>query len=244
MRTRFKRGNTQENNSMALLPGELSVDIQKKAVRVHDGITPGGFEVVGVRAFTPAAELLAGDDQLGWYGELSSAQFITASALAAEVGLSAGTVINDEATWLKFAHLGKTLFIPKQPLIGILSWQELADLALVYGDTEITIAGQRYKVRLMTGGDADPAAASGGEWNALFYPISADARVNTLQWASYTLAELNDSETARYTWCQEVSTSSTTHRVQRGGGDITIRYANTYTANGSSFWRPVLELIP
>jgi hypothetical protein len=43
MRTRFKRGNTQENNSLVLLAGELSIDIEKKALRIHDGITPGGL---------------------------------------------------------------------------------------------------------------------------------------------------------------------------------------------------------
>jgi len=47
MRTRFLRGSTAENNGLTLPSGELSIDVEKKAVRLHDGVTQGGFEMVG-----------------------------------------------------------------------------------------------------------------------------------------------------------------------------------------------------
>ena len=42
----FRRGTTAQNNSFTGATGELSVDTDLKVVRVHDGSTAGGFELV------------------------------------------------------------------------------------------------------------------------------------------------------------------------------------------------------
>ena len=40
----FRRGTTAQNNSFTGAAGEISIDTDKDALRVHDGTTQGGFE--------------------------------------------------------------------------------------------------------------------------------------------------------------------------------------------------------
>ena len=40
----FRRGTTAQNNSFTGAVGELSIDTDKDALRIHDGTTSGGFE--------------------------------------------------------------------------------------------------------------------------------------------------------------------------------------------------------
>ena len=46
----FRRGNTTQNNSFTGAAGEISVDTTTKTLRVHDGSTAGGEQVVGLTA--------------------------------------------------------------------------------------------------------------------------------------------------------------------------------------------------
>lgn len=53
MRIKFPYGTSAENDGLLLPAGELAVDLERKALRLHDGATPGGFELVGERAYYP-----------------------------------------------------------------------------------------------------------------------------------------------------------------------------------------------
>ena len=46
----LRRGSTSQNNSFTGAVGEVSVDTDKDTLRVHDGSTAGGFEVVTTTA--------------------------------------------------------------------------------------------------------------------------------------------------------------------------------------------------
>jgi len=46
----FRRGTTSQNNSFTGALGEISVDTDKDTIRVHDGSTAGGFEIVQTTA--------------------------------------------------------------------------------------------------------------------------------------------------------------------------------------------------
>ncbi len=166
MRTRFLRGTTEENNGLILPEGELSIDEEMKAVRLHDGSTPGGFEIIGTQAVMPGETLIAGDATHGFYGQISSANFIDGETLAAAVGLSYGTAINTTTNWLKFSINNKVLYIPQKPIRADVSWIRMYIAGAVYGtgdvgpgyvrsdiiqDARVTIAGQDYIVRLIKG---------------------------------------------------------------------------------------------
>jgi len=74
MRTRFLRGDTTQNNGLTLPAGEIAIDTEKHAVRLHDGATPGGFEIIGQKAYEGPT---SGDLNAGFYGELGPNDFLT-----------------------------------------------------------------------------------------------------------------------------------------------------------------------
>lgn len=43
-------GTTAENNALTLPEGFISIDSERKAIRIHDGVTQGGFEALGRKA--------------------------------------------------------------------------------------------------------------------------------------------------------------------------------------------------
>lgn len=45
IRIQFLRGNTQDSDAYQGREGELTVDTQKKELRLHDGSTPGGKSI-------------------------------------------------------------------------------------------------------------------------------------------------------------------------------------------------------
>ena len=132
----------------------------------------------------------------GYYGEVSAADLVTGAALASAIGLSAGAAMAD-AGWLKF-YVGPNadcnrglcayvLFVAKMPLRRAVSWNNINAVRPVDGSgAAITIGDDSYKVRLLTGADANPSTHTSGattcatnpgatsEWNDLFYRIHAD----------------------------------------------------------------------
>lgn len=191
--------------------------------------------------------LIAGDDQLGWYGEVTTAQLISGTSLATVLNLTAGVAFNNTSPWLKFAYKGKVLFIAKQNLRHTASWDNLSSVNAVTGNRIVTIGGVNYKVRLMQGSDGAGEQAPGREWDALMYRVSATSPLAAgSKWATYTDAELNvTSGTGYIGWCQEERASAPAQKVTRGNGGITAIAAYSGDRTEAIFgWRPVLELVP
>lgn len=254
MRTRFLRGTTAENNSLMLPKGELSVDLEKKAVRLHDGSTLGGWEMVGspIEFSSPGpTELIAGNATAGFYGEVNNAELIDGETLAFELGISEGTPLYTTAPWLKFSHNGKILFVAKKSFREGISWTGIHSAGAVFGSASITVKQQTFKVRLLTGAASDPLNiennfnstsshyTDGSEWNALLYPIaSVGPRAN--EWASYTEEELGIKNEGQ-TWVQETAVGG--DKILRGVNNIDDIYTRDDAINSYRGWRPVLELV-
>jgi len=254
MRTRFLRGSTAENNGLTLGEGELSIDSEKHALRLHDGVTPGGFEMVGTQAVEKPpgpSSLLAGDNITGWYGEVDSLDLIDGSALSTELGISEGTILAD-AGWLKFAYENKTLYVAKNPVRDSISWDVINSSGAVYGETTITLGSFTYKVRLLRGADTDPTDVTNwttdpvgthnSEWNRLIYKVSNEIPSSQVggNWADYSNSALG---TGSYVnWTQETPNSASSSRVVRAYSSGIDGFG--YNPSTSLYaWRPVLELI-
>ena len=150
-------------------------------------------------------ELAAGDTNDGWFGEVSAANLFTGVELASILGVTEGVSHNSDAGWLKFASNGKVLFVAKQTLRHSISWDHIYSRGLVYGTddtgkaprgtlvnqrTTVTVGGNEYIVRLLTGAESDPFPESdplfftadmvdmdvggGSEWNDLIYRVHVD----------------------------------------------------------------------
>lgn len=113
-------------------------------------------------------------------GVKTDADLIDSLMLASAVGLTAGDDQEHEDAWLHFNVDGKELYVSMKPMRRGVSWNELNELGLVFGEKTIVLDGQTYKVRLLKGingtprsmgGSYDPKWAEGSEWNRLMYPI-------------------------------------------------------------------------
>lgn len=216
--------------------------------------------------------MLGGSNEHAWtgdfIGEVTAAEFITGTALAAAIGLTTGIAMPD-AGWLKFEDSvdGKTKYVAKRPLRHTISWDMLHAVGAVWGTVSVVINGSTYKVRLLSGDNSNPATAQsdsfdhpgthGCEWNRLMYRISAkpfgDSR-NTLasegivegDWASYSEADLlthRNHGNGSYQLCQETGTNGA-YKIGRGYYGSSWSYQDSASfADAGRGWRPVLELV-
>lgn len=164
---------------------------------------------------------------------------------------------NDE--WLKFYNKGKYLFIAKKGIRHNVSWSYLYNNGLIFGvdgfgpynngifinqnkiikiDNEGSpYNGLYFKVRLLTGGNNDPATEGGGEWNELMYRISGENG----DWANFDDVDIHVDQDLG-SWCQETSMVNKDEKLIRGVSNIDdFGFSNK---NENKDWRPVLELIP
>lgn len=81
--------------------------------------------------------LVAGNETLGYFGEVTDTQLFGISQIAGAAGLYQGN--NNAALtpgsnhWLKFIWNGKIIYIAKQPFRDNISWADLYAVGLVYG---------------------------------------------------------------------------------------------------------------
>lgn len=177
---------------------------------------------------------------------LGTEALIGGNTLAVLAGLTSGTAINNAGGFLKFLRDGKIRYVATKPFRHSVSWNQLNAIGLVSGSKVVSIDGQSYRVRLLTGGNGNPSSAAGGEWDELIYAVCSGRP------GSYTgprLAELSvatlyigEGSTIRSTICQETQNGVPGNCIRRGR-DNTQYYAGLpKTDNGNTvLWRPVLE---
>lgn len=78
--------------------------------------------------------LLAGDRDAGFFGYVLSADFISGTALATELGITAGTAQNSDAPWIKYIVDGKIRFTPLKTFRHSIPWDAIYNAGAVYGD--------------------------------------------------------------------------------------------------------------
>lgn len=162
--------------------------------------------------------------------------------------------------WIKLRDENKYIYICDRVILNKISWDELNALGYVTG-TDISIDGQLYKCRTLTGGrNIRPGSGSysGGyptdnEWDRI---ICNEANIEGLPKPQpYDLIQIDDTYKSfegehnqlwhwwgNNSWCQEIFEGNSTYRVYRGYNSARIF---DYHTSGSRFnhigWRPVLE---
>jgi hypothetical protein len=77
-------------------------------------------------------KLLAGSKNAGFLGFVPSAEFISGTALASALGISAGTSINADTPWIKYIWKGKVCFTPLKPIRYSITWDAIYAAGAVY----------------------------------------------------------------------------------------------------------------
>lgn len=217
-----------------------------------------GSEIEDTSGAPGATRTLAHNVTEGYFGEVPSTQLINGTALADQIGLTAGTNQNSDENWLKFFIDGKIVFVAKKPLKNDLAWDDINALNAVTGGKTITIGGMTYKVRLLRGLDGSNTSYTNtkkSEWNRLLLPIHVKAKDKSWSYPAHvdtyapnwniglTDDDLNIGK-GTYTWCQETVSQASTARAVRGYDDISAAaYFHQFTKSNMMCWRPVLELV-
>lgn len=209
----------------------------------------------------PCLELVQPEDL--FLGEVPASELITGSALATATGLTQGNGINSNEPWLCFKLKdGKFVYVAKKPLRHSVSWDHLHSKGVVFGSTEVTIKGRRFKVRLLKGADTDPTDAVTGwdpagtensEWDRLIYNVHNGVHTNSTNrippghWPLYSDTDLvvhTNGGNGRRSWCQETNVNDESRRVNRGRNGVSYFHLGTSSSMTAPYgWRPVLELI-
>jgi hypothetical protein len=208
-------------------------------------------------------------EYFGVWDDVLDPDFITRADVL-EVCDPAGINLFDDG-WLKYKHNGKYLYVAKKPFKYSVSWDSLYLLGAIYGtsndsgpystqedynprelfinqDATITKNGFKYKIRVLTGGNENPANSGGGEWNELILPL-LDGTFDTL--TKYDIHALGlgpfspgVSGDGGVSWCQETVLDQNYPEYRLSRSDSLSFVGVSASNTGNSFgWRPVLELI-
>jgi hypothetical protein len=163
-----------------------------------------------------------------------------------------GTNFNTTTNYLKFENTdGTVLFVAKTPVKHSISWdainggnstQDPSNVnSGVYGAMQRIINGETYKIRLLTGGNDNPASSAGGEWDHLLVAL-----VNAgIGYTDATLITYYEDGDGSASWTQEQFGPHSSRRVHRGDiGVSNFDYNNSSDMGSDSGWRPALELVP
>jgi uncharacterized protein (DUF2164 family) len=175
----------------------------------------------------PGPQTLSGGDTTdgGYFGEVSALDFISGEDLCSAIGLTAGTLQESDAGWLKYYSNNEILYVAKRTFRYNLSWDDINAAGAIFGDKKITIGNHFFAVR----------ALSSREWDKLIYPV----HVNYGTWASFTDADLR--VTLGYGRAAWTSTPSGSNRISRGRDSVEhSRSNNPSSADSSQGFRPVL----
>lgn len=163
--------------------------------------------------------------------------------------------------WHKIKDGSKTLLICDRNILANVSWNDLNGQSLVSGKT-ITIDGQQYLIRLLTGGSNyrsgsdsySGGAPSNNEWDrfitreeaisGLAAPVSSDldSTLNTTDKDSTHNQLWN--WFGMYSWTQETYTGNSSYRAIRGCDSARYwGYGDASLRTGIVGWRPVLEVL-
>lgn len=193
----------------------------------YDVIEPTPVVTLPDQSVLPgAADPIAGNSHLGFYGEVPHTSLISGESLCDDLDISQGTLINSEIGWLKYACYDRILFVSKRAIYYGISWDHINEKGAAYGDRKIKIGNVWYRVRLLTS----------KEWDLLIVPVHVDNG----RWGNYTNTDLLvASGNGRASWTM---TKSGTNRVNRGNASVSYshHYAPSHSDDGFGF-RPCLE---
>jgi len=207
---------------------------------------------------TPALSTL----QEGYYGFVTAAELGLGTEIAAALGLTEGTVMNDSVGFYKFAWEGKTIFIAAKAFRYAISWKALYDVGAIFGDgttgvvpSGVTPRNQdavyakgawQFRVSVANHDSTNPksTAPNGTAFmiNRLMNRIQSTWSAAT-RWDTISSSNLTDQSLGYYDHTRTVNTNLTSiwanlRLAATSYGGIAVTGTNTIAG-----WRPVLELI-
>jgi hypothetical protein len=169
--------------------------------------------------------LSGGDADGGYFGEVSALDFLSGEELCNAIGLTAGTLQESDAGWLKYYNNDEIIYVAKRTFRYAVSWNDINAVGAIFGDKKTKVGNHVFSVR----------ALSSAEWNKLIYSVHTSYGT----WANFTDADIRvASDNGRATW---TSTPSGSNRIYRGLNSVE-ESSNTDPSGAFSYFgfRPAL----
>lgn len=194
-----------------------------------------------------------GNTGLGYFGRLSSSEFLTATNLLNQLDIMPNEP-NDSDYWLKLYLDDKVIYMPESGRLSSVSWDTLYAAGAIYGDNTIGqipgtpnvvqnatigVQGYAFKVR---GPRSDTATkATSMIWTATSTVLSDMRRILT---ALITTWKLYPDNTGLIYSQGSIPTLTTATTDDRFVKSITNGTVQMLQKTSVGYWSPVLELIP
>ena len=197
--------------------------------------------------------LKKGDQQKGYFGEAQSSEFglfidssqvgkgLDATTLAAQLGITKGTVLGSTITWQKFYWQGDIWYVAMKAIRYGISWDAINAAKAVTGGTPLKLTKGTFYPYLLTGGvyDKSENIGTGGNnmWDQLLRGLLSGGYWGT----AYTNAQLDfrKSGNGYYQWCQE--TNGKYKQMRYGPGGAGAYTGGSIYDSSSDGWRPALR---
>lgn len=209
-----------------------------------------------------------GTTELGYFGEISSAELFSLGDLRRQLNFWVGVDRDPNPTWVKLFSSGKVIYFPTQPLVGNVSWNTLYAAGLVYGTddngvvpdypavnqlTYLTKDKSSFKVRCFKSQESDPSNQAGVE------AIGTSALLKASEWGRVINAIVSPRQSG-YTgdnWALYpnngyflsgalVGISQNTRQADQKSylGINNTQVSLVAKISSGNLWFPVLELVP
>ena len=143
------------------------------------------------------------------------------------------TVAGKELQWIEWTKAdGTKLLVCDRGLIVNISWNNINAAGFITGK-EITIDGQKYKMRSLTGSNGSSGSYGAGcnnEWDQFLDAVGESN--DLIHWNKM------------YSWCQEVYSGNSDCRSVRGYGSArSCGYSGATSTRSGLAFRPALEIL-
>jgi hypothetical protein len=207
--------------------------------------------------------LLLGDENIGYFGELSAGEVITNADLKAFLNPSMQSSVMVDKGWFKCFHKGKVKFISKGGTFTNTAWTALYASGGVYGTNDnglypIGTATNQYKPfnitngpvtwklipKLMSGGQNDPSSSSpgddGSEYTDLMYRMFTGTHPNGGAFLKYLKADVAMNSAHA---CVESKDTLTTSTIVRGYTGVISNSAQVLTKGDRSGYGQICRMV-
>lgn len=233
----------------------------------YDRDVSQNFTVTALSRRGPGPQaLLQGDNGLGYFGSLTSGEFISGSELLSRTAFSAN-LLSPYPTWHKYVRNNKVLYVPDGPIGYNVTWTDLYNAGLVYGRDDkggnslislnvnqgkkVTIGLDTFRVRLLKGTIEEenyttfPPVANhpfAAEYDDLVFPLVHPVPDNqrldnvALNGKKAYVDFMKSTSLAVTILCQELMTS--VNCVARGSGSAVASNIDDTTSDTSGIYSP------
>lgn len=212
--------------------------------------------------------LLYGNEQLGYFGTLTQAEFLSLGKIRNAFNFYSGLDESAAYEWIKVFYKGRVLFFPRTTIAYNMNWNQLYAAGLVYGVDGpgyapagtpvnqfkiLNVGRDVLKIRLFTAdSNADPttfvsqqlltsggANITGSEWVSLVYALVQNAPVG-YSGPKWSLFTPNS-----FGWGgRKIHTQRTMSNSPSYAQHVDNVYSYAAAKTEVNYWLPVFELIP